>query len=489
MTRHSRRSPSSWIPSPPRSASRWRTRSCTSSFERGSKSSADHARGSSSPRRANANVWSATSTMEPSRRLVALSLDLGLLEEQLDGDRSAMEQIHKRETRGSRVSRRAARDRSRNPPGRGHGSRPRRSARAARGSRRGSRPTQGRGSRTRSPRRSRWRRTTSSRKPSRTSSNTRRHPQATVDVSRSTGLPPRRGRRRRNRRSGHGARLRPPRSRRSRRGSRRPTSRVEPSRRRDAGTGGDPMRVAIAEDSVLLREGLARLLEEADFDVVARCEDADDLLVEGPQLLARRGDRRHPAAADAQRRGSPGSARNPQEPPLDGRARPLPVRRGRPCAHPARRIGRRSRLPAEGPNRRREGVRCRGPPGRGGGLRTRSDHRLHPAGPATDGRPDLPADAERARGARADGHGKLQPGHRRRARDHASRGREVRLQHLRQARPAFDAAASRAGSSQCCSTCAPEDTRKPAVERQVSRLPHTIRGCEAGLHPNARETP
>jgi DNA-binding NarL/FixJ family response regulator len=38
------------------------------------------------------------------------------------------------------------------------------------------------------------------------------------------------------------------------------------------------MRVAIAEDSVLLREGLARLLEEADFDVVARCENADDLL-------------------------------------------------------------------------------------------------------------------------------------------------------------------------------------------------------------------
>jgi DNA-binding NarL/FixJ family response regulator len=38
------------------------------------------------------------------------------------------------------------------------------------------------------------------------------------------------------------------------------------------------MRVAIAEDSVLLREGLARLLEEADFEVVAQCENADDLL-------------------------------------------------------------------------------------------------------------------------------------------------------------------------------------------------------------------
>ena len=37
------------------------------------------------------------------------------------------------------------------------------------------------------------------------------------------------------------------------------------------------MRVAIAEDSVLLREGLARLLEEAGFDVVARSDDAQDL--------------------------------------------------------------------------------------------------------------------------------------------------------------------------------------------------------------------
>ncbi len=38
------------------------------------------------------------------------------------------------------------------------------------------------------------------------------------------------------------------------------------------------MRVAIAEDSVLLREGIARLLEDAGFDVVAECEDADHLL-------------------------------------------------------------------------------------------------------------------------------------------------------------------------------------------------------------------
>ena len=37
------------------------------------------------------------------------------------------------------------------------------------------------------------------------------------------------------------------------------------------------MRVAIAEDSVLLREGLARLLGDAGFDVVAQCANADDL--------------------------------------------------------------------------------------------------------------------------------------------------------------------------------------------------------------------
>ncbi len=39
------------------------------------------------------------------------------------------------------------------------------------------------------------------------------------------------------------------------------------------------MRVAIAEDSVLLREGVSRLLDEAGFEVVAQCENADDLLL------------------------------------------------------------------------------------------------------------------------------------------------------------------------------------------------------------------
>lgn len=37
------------------------------------------------------------------------------------------------------------------------------------------------------------------------------------------------------------------------------------------------MRVVVAEDSVLLREGVVRLLAEAGFDVVAQAGDADDL--------------------------------------------------------------------------------------------------------------------------------------------------------------------------------------------------------------------
>src|SRR4051794_7290953 len=44
------------------------------------------------------------------------------------------------------------------------------------------------------------------------------------------------------------------------------------------GERGADMRVVIADDSVLLREGLARLLSEHGLDVVAQAGDAEDLL-------------------------------------------------------------------------------------------------------------------------------------------------------------------------------------------------------------------
>ena len=38
------------------------------------------------------------------------------------------------------------------------------------------------------------------------------------------------------------------------------------------------LKVVIADDAVLLREGLARLLGESGFEVVAQAADAEDLL-------------------------------------------------------------------------------------------------------------------------------------------------------------------------------------------------------------------
>src|ERR671927_36791 len=39
-----------------------------------------------------------------------------------------------------------------------------------------------------------------------------------------------------------------------------------------------PLRVVVADDSVLLREGLARLLEESGFEVAGQAADAEDLI-------------------------------------------------------------------------------------------------------------------------------------------------------------------------------------------------------------------
>ena len=52
----------------------------------------------------------------------------------------------------------------------------------------------------------------------------------------------------------------------------------QPAGRRDARDGGDPVRVVIGEDSLLLREGIARVLEAAGIEVVALAGDLDGLL-------------------------------------------------------------------------------------------------------------------------------------------------------------------------------------------------------------------
>ena len=72
------------------------------------------------------------------------------------------------------------------------------------------------------------------------------------------------------------------------------------------------MRVVVADDVMLTREGIVRLLDDAGIDVVAQAEDADELLRHVRARAARRGDRRHPHAADAHRRGPRRRAADPR---------------------------------------------------------------------------------------------------------------------------------------------------------------------------------
>ena len=119
----------------------------------------------------------------------------------------------------------------------------------------------------------------------------------------------------------------------------------------------------------------------------------------------RRGHRRRPDAAHADRRGPARGARDPRAPPADRHRDPLPARRGRDRDAPAGRDARAPRLPAQGPRRQRRGLRRRaaprrrrrvgaGPRGGDGLLGARARRRA-----AAD--PDGP----RARGARADRRG------------------------------------------------------------------------------------
>ena len=69
------------------------------------------------------------------------------------------------------------------------------------------------------------------------------------------------------------------------------------------------MRVVIAEDLALLRDGMVRLLEDNGFEVVAAVDNPDALVHAVTSRRARRRDRRHPPAADLPRRGPARRAR------------------------------------------------------------------------------------------------------------------------------------------------------------------------------------
>ena len=116
---------------------------------------------------------------------------------------------------------------------------------------------------------------------------------------------------------------------------------------------GAAMRVVIAEDLALLRDGLIRLLRDTGFEVAAAVEDPDALPGRRRGAPARRLRGRRAAAADVHRRGR--ARRAGGAPPDPGAADPdpLPVRRADVRRRAVRRRPRRRRLPAQGPRRRR----------------------------------------------------------------------------------------------------------------------------------------
>ena len=87
-----------------------------------------------------------------------------------------------------------------------------------------------------------------------------------------------------------------------------------------------PIRVVLADDSVLLREGIARLLEDVGFEVVGQAGDADELL-----RKVRRTSRMWRSSTSACRRRTPTRVCAPRSEirarPRGRRARALAVRR------------------------------------------------------------------------------------------------------------------------------------------------------------------
>ena len=198
---------------------------------------------------------------------------------------------------------------------------------------------------------------------------------------------------------------------------------------------GNAMTVVIAEDSILLREGVVRLLGESGFDVLAQSDNADDLLrhvamhkpavaIVDIRMPPTHTDEGLVAAREIRARFpetgvlvlsqyvEPGYAVGLLEEGAEGVGYLLKDRVSdlEEFASAVRRVGR-GRVGAR--SGRRQPAR-------------RSSPRRRPAR-----RPD----AARARGARADGRGPLEPGDRRAHVRDAARRREARDEHLHEARP------------------------------------------------------
>ena len=129
-------------------------------------------------------------------------------------------------------------------------------------------------------------------------------------------------------------------------------------------TADTPLKVVVAEDSVLLREGLVRLLEDSGFEVAGQAGDAEDLI---RKVGAHKPDvavidvRMPPTHTDE---GLRAARKIRADYPGTGVLVLSPVRRGGLRARPAVGVDGVHRLPAQGPRGRRGHVHRRRAPRR-----------------------------------------------------------------------------------------------------------------------------
>ena len=253
-----------------------------------------------------------------------------------------------------------------------------------------------------------------------------------------------------------------------------------------------PTRIVLAEDSVLLREGLVRLLTDAGFDVVEAVADAESFLraVEVAAARPRASStcacrRRSPTRACAPRSSSGSSTRTIAVVVLSR------VRRGELRHRAARGPGARRRVPVEGPGRRRRRVRrtpCGGWPAGGTALDPEVVSQLLSRGTAP--RPARAAEPARDRGAAADGRGAVEHGHRGGPGRERGRRREARLAASSPSSTCHRPSTTTAACSPCCAGSSTAPTPRRTSERDEQ--PHhrrvdlpSARPPGAGSSPSA----
>jgi CheY-like chemotaxis protein len=183
-------------------------------------------------------------------------------------------------------------------------------------------------------------------------------------------------------------------------------------------------RVVVADDDVLLRQGLASLLERSDFEVVGRAGDADEMLrlvrEHRPDLVIV--DIRMPPTHSTRRAG--GRVRDPRRVPGGRHPRSFRTRRDRACDG-ASRYWAADRLFTQGPGHRRGRVHRVAASDRGRRIRHRSEPCADAAQGSSGPRPTLGPDVTRTRGAGPDGRGPLERRNRPSASGFRENGRET----------------------------------------------------------------